>query len=304
MKLFIIGNGFDKGHGLNTSYWDFRTYLKNMYPEFLYAFESRYYIYPANDEEAQKNLLWNELEKNLANIDEDVIIDDALQIDMTLESGDVGIEDTLYEYFTEEYKYIERLAKYLKQWVRTIRIRDVKPKTSLINSFQEALYITFNYTAVLERAYGISDSKIIHIHGSLREHECDPVLGHGNIGRIERIDERLVEAERMYDEKEISICKVVKDYYERTYKDVNRYMYRLFRFNEKNIDEICVIGHSVAGVDLPYFKNIDIITQKTAYWSVYYFGSDEKQRILNDLINCGIDSTRIVMKDAKTFYDL
>ena len=304
MKLFIIGNGFDKGHGLNTSYWDFRTYLKNMYPEFLYAFESRYYIYPANDEEAQKNLLWNELEKNLANIDEDVIIDDALQMDMALESGDVGIEDTLYEYFTEEYKYIERLAKYLKQWVRTIRIRDVKPKTSLINSFQEALYITFNYTAVLERAYGISDSKIIHIHGSLREHEWDPVIGHGNIGRIERIDERLVEAERMYDEKEISICKVVKDYYERTYKDVNRYMYRLFRFNEKNIDEICVIGHSVAGVDLPYFKNIDIITQKTAYWSVYYFGSDEKQRILNDLINCGIDSTRIVMKDAKTFYDL
>lgn len=191
MKLFIIGNGFDKGHGLNTSYWDFRTYLKNMYPEFLYAFESRYYIYPANDEEAQKNLLWNELEKNLANIDEDVIIDDALQMDMALESGDVGIEDTLYEYFTEEYKYIERLAKYLKQWVRTIRIRDVKPKTSLINSFQEALYITFNYTAVLERAYGISDSKIIHIHGSLREHECDPVLGHGNIGRIERIDELL-----------------------------------------------------------------------------------------------------------------
>ena len=123
-----------------------------MYPEFLYAFESHYYIYPANDEEAQKNLLWNELEKNLANIDEDVIIDDALQMDMALESGDVGIEDTLYEYFTEEYKYIERLAKYLKQWVRTIRIRDVKPKTSLINSFQEALYITFNYTAVLERA--------------------------------------------------------------------------------------------------------------------------------------------------------
>ena len=40
MKLFIIGNGFDKGHGLNTSYWDFRTYLKNMYPEFLYAFEN------------------------------------------------------------------------------------------------------------------------------------------------------------------------------------------------------------------------------------------------------------------------
>lgn len=302
MKLFIIGNGFDKGHGLNTSYWDFRTYLKNMYPEFLYAFESHYYIYPAN-EEAQKNLLWNELEKNLANIDEDVIIDDALQMDMALESGDVGIEDTLYEYFTEEYKYIERLAKYLKQWVRTIRIRDVKPKTSLINSFQEALYITFNYTAVLERAYGISDSKIIHIHGSLREHECDPVLGHGNIGRIERIDERLVEAERMYDEKEISICKVVKDYYEGTYKDVNRYMYRLFRLNGKNIDEIYVIGHSVAEVDLPYFRYVENCTHQ-ADWTVYYFNVDEKDRIYKKLMDCGIQKSRIHMKEAMEFYNL
>lgn len=269
MKLFIIGNGFDKGHGLNTSYWDFRTYLKNMYPEFLYAFESHYYIYPANYEEAQKNLLWNELEKNLANIDEDVIIDDALQMDIALESGDVGIEDTLYEYFTEEYKYIERLAKYLKQWVRTIRIRDVKPKTSLINNFQEALYITFNYTAVLERVYGISEGRIIHIHGSLRDHECDPVLGHGNIERIEQIDERLEEAGRMYDEKEISICKVIRDYYESTYKDVNRYVYKLSRVSNKNIDEIYVIGHSVAEVDLPYFRYIENCTHRQSNWIVY-----------------------------------
>ena len=106
MKVFIIGNGFDKGHDLKTNYWDFRIYLKNMYPEFLNAFEGHYYIYPANNEKAQRELLWNELEKNLANIDEDVIIDNALQMDMALESGDVGIEDTLYEYFTDQYKYI------------------------------------------------------------------------------------------------------------------------------------------------------------------------------------------------------
>lgn len=298
MKLFIIGNGFDKGHGLNTSYWDFRTYLKNMYPEFLYAFESHYYIYPANYEEAQKNLLWNELEKNLANIDEDVIIDDALQMDIALESGDVGIEDTLYEYFTEEYKYIERLAKYLKQWVRTIRIRDVKPKTSLINNFQEALYITFNYTAVLERVYGISEGRIIHIHGSLRDHECDPVLGHGNIERIEQIDERLEEAGRMYDEKEISICKVIRDYYESTYKDVNRYVYKLSRVSNKNIDEIYVIGHSVAEVDLPYFRYIENCTHRQSNWIVYFFNKEEKDRTYKNLMDSGIQKSRIQMKEA------
>ena len=45
MKLFIIGNGFDIGHGLPTQYWDFRTYLENVYPDFLHAFEEHYYIY-------------------------------------------------------------------------------------------------------------------------------------------------------------------------------------------------------------------------------------------------------------------
>ena len=304
MKLFIIGNGFDRGHNLDTRYWDFRSYLKNMYPDFLKAFEEHYYIYPADDENAQKELLWNELEKNLANIDEDVIIDDAVGIEMDLESGDIGIEDTLYEYFTDEYKYIEQLAQYLKQWVRTIKIRDVSPKTTLISSKQDAMYITFNYTAVLEKVYGINEGKIIHIHGSLRERDDDPILGHGNDKRIQKIKERLQAAEREYNEKEISICRVVKDYYERTYKDVNKYMYGLLNLINMDIDEIIVIGHSVTGVDIPYFKNIDAFTHYKAKWIVYYFGDDEKQRIHDDMVQCGIQAGNIVMKNAREFYDI
>lgn len=168
MKLFIIGNGFDKGHGLKTGYWDFRKYLENMHPDFLCAFEDHYYIYPKMDEDAKKKQLWNELETNLANIDEDVIIEQAISIEMGLEGGDIGIEDTLYEYFTDDYKYIRLLAKHLKQWTKTIRIRDVERRTTLINEFEDAIYITFNYTAVLETVYRISAGKIIHIHGSLR----------------------------------------------------------------------------------------------------------------------------------------
>ena len=174
----------------------------------------------------------------------------------------------------------------------------------MINNNDDALYITFNYTAVLERVYGVREGKIIHIHGSLREYECDPVLGHGNIERIENIDERLEEAERMYDEKEISICKVVKDYYERTYKDVNRYIHRLSRLNDKKIDEIHIIGHSVAGVDLPYFRRIGYYTKNQVKWIVYYFSDEEKERIRNDLISCGIQEDMIEMRQAKEFYDL
>lgn len=32
-KLFIIGNGFDRAHGLRTSYEDFHQYLKITYPD-------------------------------------------------------------------------------------------------------------------------------------------------------------------------------------------------------------------------------------------------------------------------------
>lgn len=42
--LYIIGNGFDIAHGLNTSYWNFREFLAENYQEFLQMFEQQYGI--------------------------------------------------------------------------------------------------------------------------------------------------------------------------------------------------------------------------------------------------------------------
>ena len=302
MKLFVLGNGFDRAHGLATSYWDFREYLENLYPEFLSDFEEHYYIFPRTDEDSKKELLWNELETNLANINEDVIIEQADGIEMGLDGGDVGIEDTLYEYFSKMYGYINLLAKYLKQWVRTIRIRDIARRTLLINDADDALYITFNYTAVLETVYKISTDKIIHIHGSLRKRDGEPILGHGNILRIQEIKEKLEAAEDKYDEKKISICKAVKDYYSQTFKDINRYIFRLSNLSDKDIDNIIVIGHSLAGVDIPYFKYIDISTNQNVMWTVYYHKDSERQGILDSLISCGIDKRRIELFQSNSFY--
>lgn len=304
MQLFIVGNGFDRGHGLPTTYWHFRTYLENMYPEFLSSFEEHYDIYPRMDEKAKREMLWNELETNLANIDEDTIIDQAASIEMDLESGDVGIEDTLYYFFSNEYSYIRLLAKYLNQWVRAIRIRDVQPKTTAVNNRNDALYITFNYTAVLQTVYNIDAGRIIHIHGSLRQRDGLPILGHGNKTRIEKIQKKRLEAESLFDEKETSICRVVENYYEQTYKDISRYKPKLLLLAEKNITEILVIGHSLAGVDIPYFKSIDQLTKQIAKWKVYYHHKGEKMQMLNRLINCGIGTDRIKMLNSKDFYDL
>lgn len=303
MQLFIIGNGFDLAHSLPTRYWNFRKYLYKMYPEFLDSFEEEYYIYPSGGDGAKKSMLWNDLETNLANISEEVIIEQAVSIDMGLESGDVGIEDTLYYHFRDKYEYIALLAKYMKQWVRTIRVRDLPIKTSLINN-NDSLYITFNYTAVLERVYGIDEDKVIHIHGSLRQRDGDPVLGHGNKDRIEAIRQKRYKAEEVFYEKEISICRVIEDYYNHTYKNISRYMPKLSLLSNKDIDEIYVIGHSLAGVDIPYFESIDNLTGKAARWKVYYRRCEEKKRMLDSLIENGVDEKRIEMLISQTFFNL
>lgn len=304
MRLYVIGNGFDRAHNLPTRYWDFRTYLAQHYPDFLSSFEENYDIYQGMTDEQKGKLLWNALETNLANIREDVIIEDAIHIEMGLESGDVGIEGTLRDYFEEQFDYIKKLEIYLKQWVRTIRIRDLNRFTSKLDNSNNDVFVTFNYTAVLETTYRINEENVIHIHGSLRDNADDPILGHGNSNRIEDIKGRRNHAVIKADEKESSICYVLQDYYQTTYKNVSNYMHKLNRLVTKKFDEVIVLGHSIAGVDLPYFKRLDEITSKKLKWRVCYFDKDEKRDMFEALKSQGISSKRIEMFHSSEFYDL
>jgi len=298
MKLYIIGNGFDRAHDLPTSYWDFREYLSIHYPVFLDSFESHYEVFP------DTTLLWNELESNLANISEDTIIESAVAVDVGAESGDVGIEDTLYHHFSDEYGHIEQMAKYLKQWIRTIRIRDLHPKAAHLIKNNEDFFVTFNYTGVLERIYEIPPAHIIHIHGSLHEYDIDPVLGHGNSSRIKNIKLLLAQAQRQFDEKLTSICRVISEYYDRTYKHTDKYFYKLFPLAEKTFDEIVVAGHSLSGVDLPYFRLIDDLTAHSLVWRIYYFDPSKKEEMANNLLLCGVPPERIIPAPSSEFYTL
>lgn len=304
MKLYIIGNGFDLAHKLPTQYWNFRSYLERIDKDFLYEFESHYNLYPNMSDKEKKEILWNEFETNLANIDEDSIIEQATSVEMDLDSGDVGIKDTLYEHFTEEYQYIKELSNYLKRWVRTIKIRDVLPKVSQIDKNNYDLYINFNYTSLLEKVYGIPDSSVIHIHGSLKNYNDDPVLGHGNIARIQSINEKLKEAEKIFDEKQISICKVLNDYYITTLKDVERYKNNLLRISNENISEIIVAGHSLDGIDMPYFSEIDLLTGENVVWTIICYDTNKMDTMKKRLMDAGINDKRIEIKSAKEFYDL
>ncbi len=304
MRLFIIGNGFDLAHDLPTKYWNFREYLEENYPDFLNAFELHHRIIPGDSIERKQDLLWNDLETNLANINEDVIIEDALSVEMGLESGDVGIEDTLRIYFKRDFQYIDKMAEYLRKWVSGIDIRKASPITSSIQKETDDMFITFNYTQVLEGIYRVDPKKVVHIHGVVDDDLDEPVLGHGNISRIQDICGRRNHAQIKFDEKESSICNVLDDYYNATFKDVQRYMRKLYGLYQFPIQEIIVLGHSIAGVDLPYFKQIDELTGRKAIWKVYYFRESEKGSMKDSLMDQGISVRRIKMLHSTDIYDL
>lgn len=304
MKLFIIGNGFDLAHRLPTQYWDFRTYLQQYHHEFLRDFEQHYSIFPGDSDEQKREILWNYFETNLANINDDIIVEDAVGIDMWLDGGDVGIEDTLYEYFQNEYKYIENLSTYLKRWVQGIKIIKAKPITTKINSLENNYYITFNYTSTLEKLYKIDSLDILHIHGSLYNSDPDPIIGHGNTERLEAVKYQKEDAEREFNEKKISIYKVIDKYYNQTFKDISKYMHKLWSLKDKPIDEINVIGHCVCGIDLPYFRYIDYLTNQRLIWNVYFFEPEEESQMRKAMQSQGIENERIKTYPTSDFYDL
>ncbi|STA93103.1 AbiH family protein [Clostridium cochlearium] len=128
MDLFIVGNGFDRAHGLATSYIDFRRYLEKEDWSYLVRLEEPYGYVPESRQDLVEKLLWREFENNLSDINESEIVDVATSIDMGLEGGDVGIEDTLNDYWEQQYGYIQELNDYLKSWVEQIDI-NVRKKT-------------------------------------------------------------------------------------------------------------------------------------------------------------------------------
>ena len=79
-------------------------------------------------------------------------------------------------------------------------------------------------------------------------------------------------------------------------------MYKLFSLSKKEFEEINIIGHSVAGIDLPYFKTMDMLTNQKLIWNVYYHEPEEEQKMQQALIEIGICKNRIKMHPDTDFY--
>ncbi len=303
-KLYIIGNGFDIAHGLKTSYWDFRQYLEKNYPDFLQEFEDLYNIdwidfsdYRISDnginrwEESIKQRLWSEFETRIGspNIPGMLSRSNSVLEDMELDSGLIGIKDTMDSYWRNQYGFIEEFEQYIREWAESINTRNIKPKSKkLIRSTD--YFLNFNYTDVLESVYKIND--VLHVHGGVSTvTDIWPIMGHSNYKDIEDYQWLAREAQERFDEGEASIDKAIASYLETIYKDTSAIIssHQSYWNQIKNVDTVIIFGWSAGEADLPYLKVISDSVKKSARWFIYYYDKTSYKSLRKAIQDEGIE---------------
>lgn len=284
-RMLIVGNGFDLEHGLKTTYWDFREYLEENHLDFLIAFEKMYNFYPIDfgdpyvgkdaqrkREETVYNMLWEKFEELMGNPDIGSMINasECILDDLNLDGGNIGIEDTMDDYWENEYGFIQQFPDYVKEWIEQISTDNVKArKKSLIND-NECICLNFNYTDTLENVYHIED--VFHIHGSVCENSwVDPIMGHCTRKGIEEHKEAAYKAGEYFDEGEESIHKAIARFLEPINKDTDEIIKnnQSFFAQLSEIDSITIVGWSAGSVDIPYLKKVSESVKSEAIWHVY-----------------------------------
>lgn len=213
-KLYIIGNGFDIAHGLDTEYWDFRSFLSDNYPQLLENFEYWYDVgrvdfsdprFSANAREQRerrtKVKLWYELENVMGcpNIYEMMDWSESiLKNDMDLDSGLVGIEDTMNSYWREQYGYINKFEQYVKEWIETIDTSDIEPEKmqKALEDKERIQWFAAKYANAHDVFFvGRGIDYAVYLEGSLKLKEISYIhseayaageLKHGTISLIEQ----------------------------------------------------------------------------------------------------------------------
>ena len=305
MKLFIIGNGFDIAHRLETSYINFRDYLIEEEWEFLDRFEEMYGCHLDMDRRLAERYLWKDFENNLSSFDGDNIVDSATSMELGLDGGDIYIEDTLDSYWESIYKYIYKLEDYLKLWIKSIDI-NCCIRTDLICKNNDDLFLSFNYTLLLEEIYEIQEEQILHIHGSVSETYDDLIIGHGNSDIINNYREQARSARNQFDEKKSSICNALAAYCESILKEVKSNIFFNSGFFQRlnEVNQVLVIGHSIGNVDLPYFKEIRERTNENTIWKIYFYDDSEESTLKDKIVSIGVRPEKITMLHTAEFFNL
>lgn len=271
-KILILGNGFDIDLGMKTRYSDFA--------------KSRY---------------WDELMENVYGISQDLL---GVLKEAKEKSDWFDIEQVIYDYAAavsnewcdatkdkEEFaRLVDALANYLQEVQRK---QDYNNKSiafqvlrEIVNTGEYHIY-TFNYTQVqkVAEAYNlqIDPSAITHMHGSLDNHSI--ILG-------------------ILADSSVSISRE----YSFLYKDNSRFYMPNHMYEDlENARDVVFFGHSINGMDFPYFKNFFVKQSgmngecKRKNITIFTYDENSDMQIRDSIRGAQVDVTQLFHRNDINF---
>lgn len=207
--LYIIGNGFDRYHGAESGYMNFRRYLYKRDPMIVgyfdlyfgprsldrsfssplgwlwcmqpYDFRRHYGVrYPIAT--WTKSNLWCDFERYMGELNREKVFD---VLDSKLPTIDEDDDNFSYASFFSPLDEIKgmvdlcttKMRYHFHRWVNTLHYQKGF-KGRMLDIDREALFLNFNYTLFLESEYGVDNGNICYIHGSRKDPLGSLVLGH------------------------------------------------------------------------------------------------------------------------------
>lgn len=277
MKLFIIGNGFDIDHGLNTKYDDFKEYLKSNYDVKSFIQPSTYHNESLSIEEAANfiysvidsvacDVNWSDLEESLGRLDYSEWIN---HIDFELSSKSIfeiirNNQENVYYYSS----LIDSLQELISEWLEYACNNSINVKNKYTELFSnDSFFLTFNYTDTLEKLYHVPEQNICHIHGMIYQYL---IIGHGD------------KNSKLSNESTIGVDEEINSVHQFLYKNTNKIIKNNKTFFDKlrNIDEIYFIGWSFSDIDIEYLNHIiNILGNKKVVVHFTVFDSKNTNKI-------------------------
>lgn len=308
--IYIIGNGFDLHHGLDTSYLSFAKKFANEESRIFDLFVENFGLENVDENTTWEDApLWGRFEAVLGEIHADALLDkyEEFRANPAADNFSDGDWDNIEVYINQE---VDEMLVGMNE-VFSDFINKVKHPSSLSNKLKldsNAKYLNFNYTHTLELLYNIPRNQIKYIHNRAGNHQ-KLILGHGvtkpnpfqdEIPPKNLTDEELIEwNDNMAESFDLSIQRgkwAVEQYYFDSLKDTGQIIKdNVMYFSSLNsINEIVVIGHSMSQVDHPYFSeiinNIDINTTK---WIITYYNQNARSELAAQIQELKIPNSNV-----------
>lgn len=301
-RLIVLGNGFDRAHGLLSGYWSFKEHLERVNR----GLHDTLISLGGGD-------LWSDLESSLAHLQ---LYEYAESLcEQEIAPGDRMFNDD-YDIAVAGYvastmrQVVERVTDQLRHelfnWISEIDQSAAKAFLQCIHPYES--FLSFNYTTTVERLYEVPAYHVCHIHGkvgndidyrgvwqllnSMRNtlsREPDILFGHG-MREVDAVIPNLPFRSQTLDYDLNYAHETLRASYEEIYASYERSRKKIedslpvltdFLSARGPFSSINIIGHSLSAVDLPYFDTIAAHVGENVEYMITYFSEGAREEIVN-----------------------